>query len=74
MHVSCVVYHKVSFVEFKCLFQWSVGELGTGRMGRAVGHSLYKTCGNTGFSLLTHILPYKDRIVDSVLIKENTGQ
>ena len=26
-----------------------------------------------GFSL-THILPYRDRIVDSVLIRENTGQ
>ena len=26
-----------------------------------------------GFSL-THILPYNDRIVDSVLISENTGQ
>ena len=45
-----------------------------GRMDRAVGHSLHKTSGYTGFSLLTHILPYKDRIVDSVLIKENTGQ
>ena len=35
--------------------------------------SLHTICENTAFSL-NRVLPYKDRIVDSVLIRESTGQ
>ena len=34
---------------------------------------LHKICENTKFSL-PRLLPYKDRIADSVLIRQNTGQ
>ena len=40
----------------------------------SAGYLLHKICQNTFFFSLTHACPYKDRIYNSALIRENTGQ